>query len=308
MFTCNVCNYASSRKSDLSRHLKSIKHINNAKKKEEADELEREQRKRFVCDKCGKRFPKQQNLTRHVNRKKPCIEEAIVEQPTTIINNNTLNQTVNYYAQALEENLYRNTTYNHITKEALDKAMKEYNTADEYQNEENRIVGRYKALAMIISNVHWDIQHPCNRNMLVLSMFPTNRYKTGAEYFVLDVDENNEISWSSADIPKFRDMMLDMLDTIQKEKNYDLTKMIDFLGETLNEQYIGSINKVIWTKYWTYTGDRANVDKTYHRPDVNPKKKTSIDTVYKQLVKHETLVSNGSFPIPIKSTFLRLTN
>ena len=307
-FTCELCSYNASRQYHLTRHEKSKKHIENIRKQQNSEADTKEQRKHFICNKCNMRFAKQQGLTRHTNRKKPCVEEAITAQPTTVINN-TLNQTVvNYYAQALEENLYRNTTYNHITTEDLDKAMKEYDIADEYQNEENRIVGRYKALAMIISNVHWDIQHPCNRNMLVLSMFPTNRYKTGAEYFVLDVDENNEISWSSADIPKFRDMMLDMLDTIQKEKNYDLSKMIDFFGETLNEQYIGSINKVIWNKYWSYTGERANIDKTYRRPDVNPKKKTSVDNVYKQLVKHETLVSNSSFPIPVKSTFLRLTN
>ena len=308
MFTCDICNYKSQWKHNITQHLKTKKHADNVRKHEEAKLQAREERKHFICAKCGKRFINNQKLNNHVNRKKPCVEEAIVVQPTTIINNNTLNQTVNYYAQALEENLYRNTTYAHIPTESLDKAMREYNDADRYNSEENRIVGRYKALAMIISNVHWDIQHPCNRNMLVLSMFPTNKYKTGAEYFVLDVDENNDISWSSADIPKFKNMMLDMLDAIQKEKDYDLSKMISFFRETINEQYIGSINKVIWSKYWSYTGERENIDKTYHRPDINPKKKTSVDNIYKQLVKHETLVSNSSFPIPVKSTFLSLKN
>ena len=73
MFSCNICEYTSQWKHHLTRHLKSTKHINNIRKKKEDAELEREQKKRFVCNKCGKRFPKQQNLTRHINRLKPCI-------------------------------------------------------------------------------------------------------------------------------------------------------------------------------------------------------------------------------------------
>ncbi len=312
MFTCELCNYDSQRKFNLEKHLKSTKHANNVAKREKEEHDAREQRKHFVCPKCSKRFSKQQGLTRHTNRVKPCVETAIV-QPQVInqtINNNTVN-VVNYYAQALEENLYKDTTYDHITTECLEKAMMEFDRGNDCRYREDEVVVRYRALAMIISAVHWDVSYSHNRNMLVLSMLPNNDRRTGAEYFILDVDKDNVLCWHTADIQQFKSMMVNMLDTIQEEKQFDLTKMIDFFDETLNEQHIGLINKVIWDKYYSYMGMRQEVDKRYKRLDVKgirSNKNTNIEKTYTSLVRHETLVSNGNVPIPVKSNFLALTN
>ncbi len=84
--------------------------------------------------------------------------------------------------------------------------------------------------------------------------------------------------------------------------------VVKYFCETLNEQYIGLINKVIWDKYYSYMGARQEVDKRYKRPDLNPKKERSINKTYTLLVKHETAVSNGNVPIPVKSNFIMLTN
>lgn len=90
MFKCSICNYETYRKYNLCKHLKSNKHVSNVQAREEEERRVREEHKHFVCDKCGKRFPANRDLTRHANRVNPCVEPVYA---TTIINND--NRVVN---------------------------------------------------------------------------------------------------------------------------------------------------------------------------------------------------------------------
>ena len=261
MLTCEICNYNSQWKSHLSRHLKSKKHANNVEIQKRKDEEAREQRKHFVCDKCGKRFAKSQGLERHTNRVKSCAE--IVEVPETknagnTVNNNTFNIV---YAPAMTERLYRDTTYDHITVETLHGVMLEYRRGDIKNKRENEIRARYAALAKLLKETHWNLSVPENRNLLVLCVMPWLDFKTLCEVFVMDIDPHNMPTWRGIDTTEFNTLMVSMLRTIQEKAQFDLTEMINFVSETLNDEYIGIINKVFAEAYYKYMGEREHIDK-----------------------------------------------
>lgn len=309
MTECCICSYKTERQSNLDRHLKSKKHANKVRELEEAEQEEREQRKHFICIKCGKRFPKQRDLTRHENRVKPCVEPGSqsIEQHTTI-NNNTLNQTFNImYAPVMNERLYKDTKYDHITEEFLTKVRREYDRGDLYpNNREAEVYWRYNALTMVFTEVHWNLSIPENRNLLTLCIMPWTDRKTSCEYYILD-SKNDIPSWKSISVNEFNYLTVSMLRTIQEENHFDLTPMIDFVGETLETQYIGIINKVFANAYYAYMGSRECADKRYSRPKMIPQK--TDNAIRKQYIKfrnHEAVINNG-IPINIDST-LRLTN
>ena len=82
-YTCDKCSYLTYRKYNLNKHIRSKKHSINIKKKEEEETLSREQKKHFVCPKCGKRFMNNRDLIRHVNKSNSCIkiESSEVVEP-----------------------------------------------------------------------------------------------------------------------------------------------------------------------------------------------------------------------------------
>ena len=304
MFSCEVCNYMSSRKYDMDKHYKTKKHIEKILKEEEDDALRREQKKHFVCPKCGKRFPKQQNLTRHNNRKKPCVEIIEVPQqvqPTTVNNNQ-----FNIYLPAVLEHLYKDTTYDHITTEFLINVLEEFDRGDRHQYKPDEIRIRYKAFALLISKVHWDLNNPENRNFLALCILPWVNQVTSTEYLYIDVDDNGLV-WRNADTTGLKNMMISMIKSIQNMKQFDLSKMINFAEETLNDTWIGHINKVLSEEYHRYTGRRMDIDKRYSRFKMVPKDNDkAIKTQYLKFRNHECMVSNN-VPMDIKSSLL-LTN
>lgn len=66
MFDCKDCNYSTERKSDMTRHESTARHIRNMKNKKKARD--------FKCDDCDKSYTLRCNLDRHV---KTCIKKQM---------------------------------------------------------------------------------------------------------------------------------------------------------------------------------------------------------------------------------------
>lgn len=308
MFECNVCKYESQWKHALTRHLKSKKHVDNVRKQEEDEAEAREQRKHFICNRCGKRFPKMQNLSRHENRVNKCVAQ---ESQTLIqsqqINNNITNNNYNLiYNCVMDEKPYKESTYTHISQEFLEYAVREFDRGNLYINKDrdDEIRTRFRSLAMILSEAHWNIQYPSQRNLIVLSMLPWSDRKTSCEYFILEITRDNLPIWRSINIEEFRRLMTGMLATIQDEKRFNLEPIIKYVMDKLNESNIGIINKIIWEYYYRYMAERANSNKQYTRPILE--RKSNNDEIMKQyskLVQQEATIGN-MIPTRVISNFM----
>lgn len=307
---CDICDYTTSIIGHFNRHLATVKHLNNVRRHEEQQANAREQRKRFVCSRCDKRFPRTRDLQRHLHRKTPCVDIHANDNAGSVTNNitnNTVNWYTNIYAQGIEEVLYSKTTYEHISDEAINNAKREFNHGRLYNdNRDAEIRHRYIALATLIEATHWNVDYNKYRNMIVLSMFPQpfTRERVPAEVFILDV-HNNEITWETQDVYQFRNMVLAMMENIQVAKQVDLSEMTVFFEETLNEDNIGLINAAIWCKYYSYMGAREGRNKCYKRPKlVELSDNNRINKQYAMLLKNEAQTSNGSLPVKFNSRFL----
>ncbi len=107
MFTCEICNYSTTRSNDLTKHENTQKHnrmldLYNTKR-------ERKERYNFICNLCNTRFPQKRDLDRHMNRQTPCVPPSQIQNIET---QNITNNVDNHVDNRIDNSVNNTITYN----------------------------------------------------------------------------------------------------------------------------------------------------------------------------------------------------
>lgn len=150
MFTCDICNYNTKKKSNFDRHLLTKKHKINIENKEN--------KKKYICEKCNKSYKSykyKQGLSRH---KSKCINNNI----------NSINKKFNVLLETIND--MNNDIKN--MKDIKDKnvIIKNNNTTNYIQNNNNINLLSYKNTDdnLILDNIIKDIELILYNNINVI--------------------------------------------------------------------------------------------------------------------------------------------
>lgn len=227
-FACSVCEYTSSKKENVTRHINRKKSCGPGNK--EIIEIPIE----IKCTFCNKNFSSFKNLNFHLknyckekdlikdekikeqNEKIKELEKQLRERPTTI-NNQTFNIMVNNY---------ENTSLDKITDKMYNKLIK---SADE----------PYQIIPKFIEQVHFNQEIPENHNICLLNKGKNNKhlhvYRNGhleiknkeTELDNLINDKETNISdWVAEKGEKYPDALEKFNDYLEQKYDEDTAKLV----------------------------------------------------------------------------------
>jgi len=184
ILVCKICNYNAHRKSDLRKHLCSIKHINNEILQNTTNNSQKVSNKEYKCE-CGKIYKHHSSLYNH---KKKCEYNEELEEETQIIIHESTTDIKTMFMQVMEENKelrkmivdlvpkIGNTTNNNITNKNkfninvfLNEKCKDAISMDQFIDKievtmKNLLTTKDKGLGTGLSNIIID-------NMAKLSLY-----------------------------------------------------------------------------------------------------------------------------------------
>ena len=199
MLNCPRCNYSSSLKSNIVRHLKTKKCVNNGgkyiskkkaleiirgpnNKKNENDETEIIQQDKYICEVCSRTYTKNSNLYRHIRTNSECKEKYLQQDETIknkqvikkIINgnsntiNNTNNNTNSHNNTAISANSNNNSNNNNgnttIIINNFGHENLDYVTSDMLKA---YVKIPYAGVKQVLNKIHFDEKHPENHNIKI---------------------------------------------------------------------------------------------------------------------------------------------
>jgi anion-transporting ArsA/GET3 family ATPase len=164
-FGCSICEYISSKKGNVTRHIKIKKGCENAEIVEIPAEIK--------CEYCDKNFANEHNLRYHLKnncKMKDAAKDAKIKeleeqlkqskQVTNNITNNNNNTTNNFI---IVVNNYEDTNLDKITDKTYNKLLRDSEAA-------------YQIIPRLIKQIHFDPKTPENHNLVISNRNKNNKH------------------------------------------------------------------------------------------------------------------------------------
>ena len=174
----------------------------------------------FNCEKCGKLFKSNYRLTRHVNKKNPCVFQTNnIDTSGNVIINNNFNLTVNVFGK---EDL------SHINPEAIIDSWREIN---------RECIDDYIRAGKLVINFHGMVrQNPLNNNVTLSNIqSPITRMVTDNGIVTRHIKEavSDVVKTRAGQLVTFKDRIDNTNDRVFKiPKNISTWNHIEQFGES----------------------------------------------------------------------------
>lgn len=261
IFNCKRCNYQTTIKANLRSHLRiqneCIVINENIDREKLIEELYATKNKKYLCKYCNREYKSRQSKWSHEQKCNSNVSNKKTDKQ--IIINNNINNSVT--------NNIQNNNYNIIINNLRPFGKENYDFIDE-EFIKNILVPKKDALLKLIKHVHFNNEHPENRNFLISNLRSDKAHIYNGEKF--DANDKHTV-----------------LTQILNRNNRTLLKFLDDLNET-NEYLTASFENE--EEYNEYQRNRKNILKKIEELAYN--ERMQIENVKKYIDRLNNIKAN----------------